>query len=479
MRPRSQDRQDGRRARHCGRLRYRLALVVPIFATLLGLPSLAAPQEPPARQGEAIILDLDGAVGPATAEYLHQGLATAAERHAGAVILRMDTPGGLSTAMRRIIRDILASPVPVIGYVAPSGSRAASAGTYILYATHLAAMAPGTNLGAATPISIGGGLFGGGGSEKSKQTKSSKGKQQPESTETRKVVNDAVAYIRGLAELRGRNAEWAEQAVREAASLPANDALAKNVINLIATSPRDLLNKADGRTVSVRGQQRTLQTAGLAISEIAPDWRARLLGVITDPNIAYLLLLAGIYGLLFEFINPGAIAPGVLGAIALLVGLYALNLIPINYAGVGLVLLGVALMVMEHFLPSFGIAGFGGIASFAIGSIMMFDTEVPGFGISWWTVGIATAASAGFLLLLLGFVWRAHRRPPVSGEPAVVGQVGRVEAWQGETGQVHVHGESWQARSAAALQVGQNVRVVARKDLALIVEPLPSPPPQS
>lgn len=424
--------------------------------------------------GEAIALNLQGAIGPATADYLLQGFAAAAERNAAVIILRIDTPGGLDTAMRDIIRGILASPVPVIAYVSPSGARAASAGTYILYASHLAAMAPGTNLGAATPVALGG-VFGG---SQDRDSKPDDAKKAPADAHSRKAINDAVAYVRGLAELRGRNADWAEQAVREAASLPATEALAKGVIDLVAGSQQELLAKADGRTVTLGEEQRTLNTAGLAVVAIEPDWRAQLLAVLTNPNIAYLLLLGGLYGLLFEFINPGAVAPGVIGGIALLVGLYSLNLLPVNYAGAALVLLGVALMVAEAFLPSFGIVGIGGIAAFAIGSLLMFDAGVPGFAIAWPVVVAATIASAAFLLLGLSVGWRAHRRAVVTGERALIGRLGRVVQWNGDCGQVHVHGENWHAESDANLSPGDSIRIVARKDLTLVIEPASRPAPQ-
>jgi membrane-bound serine protease (ClpP class) len=265
--------------------------------------------------------------------------------------------------------------------------------------------------------------------------------------------------------------------VRNAASLPANDALAKGVIDFIAGSPQDLLKQADGRTVRVGAATRTLHTAGATLVDIKPDWRADILSVITDPNIAYLLLLAGIYGLLFEFLNPGAVAPGVVGAIALLIGLYALNLLPINYAGAGLMLLGIALMITEAFLPTFGVVGIGGIAAFAIGSLLMFDAGVPGFGLSWSVVGAATAASVLFVLFAIGVVWRAHRRKVVTGEEALIGHIARVVNWDGDHGHVHLHGEDWRAQSAATLAPGQPVRVIARKDLTLIIEPAAPPQP--
>jgi len=388
----------------------------------------------------------------------------------------MDTPGGLDSAMRDIIRAILASPIPVVTYVSPSGARAASAGTYILYASHLAAMAPGTNLGAATPVQIGSGGFPGTGKDDDKDKKSD-AKKTPSDAMNRKVVNDAVAYIRGLADVRGRNADWAEKAVREASSLPANEALANNVVEIVATDQRDLLAKLDGRTVRIRDQTRTLETARLQIVRIEPNWRVQILAAITNPNIAYILLLLGIYGLIFEFISPGAIAPGVVGGIALLIGLYALNLLPINFAGVALLLLGIALMVAEAFLPSFGIVGIGGIVAFAIGSLLMFDTDVPGFTLSWPAVALGTGVTAAFFLIAIGAAWRAHRRAVVTGATTLLGRSGQIVQWDGHQGFVHIQGEDWQARSEAPLSPGQTVRVAAREDLTLIVEPETQAPP--
>lgn len=453
--------------------------LLPLFAAMaIGLHATSVAQEPRPLSGEAVLLDVEGAIGPATTEYLRQGFEAAARRNASVIVLRMDTPGGLDSAMRDIIRAILASRIPVVTYVSPSGARAASAGTYILYASHVAAMAPGTNLGAATPVQIGGGGLPGTGKDDDKNKKSDE-RKRPADAMSRKAVNDAVAYIRGLADLRGRNADWAEKAVRDAESLPSNEALTNHVIDIIATDQRDLLAKLDGRTVRIGEEQRTLKTANLQISKIEPNWRVQILAAITNPNIAYILLLLGIYGLIFEFMSPGAVAPGVVGGIALLVGLYALNLLPVNFAGVALLLLGVALLVAEAFLPSFGVVGIGGIIAFAIGSLLMFDTEVPGFGLSWPAVAFGTAATAGFFLIAIGAAWRAHRRAVVTGEPALLGRSGRVVRWDGDRGLVHVHGENWQARSDTSLAPGQAVRIAGRADLTLIVEPETKTSPKS
>lgn len=440
-----------------------------IPALLSGLPARAATTGE-APQHVAVVLEVKGAIGPAMSEYLHRGLETAAKRDAALVILRMDTPGGLATSMREIIQDILASPVPVVTYVSPSGARAASAGTYILYASQLAAMAPGTNLGAATPVSLGGGsqpLPGGGPDEAEKPGQD---EAAPANAETAKAVNDAVAYIRGLAALRGRNADWAEQAVRKAASLPATEALKQGVIEIVAPDLHSLLSQADGRRVEVAGKPVTLETKGLAVETVSPDWRTRLLGVITDPNIAYILLLVGLGGLVFEAAAPGAIFPGTIGAIALLTGLFALNLLPVSYAGVGLLLLGIGLLVTEAFVPSFGVLGIGGAAAFVLGSIFLFDTDAPGFTLSLPVIATATVVVAVLLAVVLAAVVRAHRRRVVSGEPAMIGASGEVLTWSGRHGQVHIYGERWRARSATSLAAGDPVRVTGRNGLTLTVE---------
>ena len=325
----------------------------------------------------ALTVEIDGPIGPASARYLKEALADAAERHAEIVILRLNTPGGLVTSTREMIADILASQVPVVGYVAPSGGHAASAGTYILYATHVAAMAPGTNIGAATPVELGGpvpSLPNEGSRDKGagegKDQKSPTAPQSSEDAMTAKVTNDAVAFIRSLAELRGRNADWAEKAVREAATLSANAALQARVIDLVARDATELLQLTDGRTVDVAGGKRTLATKGLPVETLKPGWLIQLLSVITDPNTAVILMLIGVFGIVFEFSSPGAIAPGVIGTICLLLGLYALNLLPIDYAGLALMLLGIAFLVIEAFNPTV-VLGLGGVIAFLLGAAML------------------------------------------------------------------------------------------------------------
>ena len=424
------------------------------------------------------ILDIKGGIGPATADYVRRGLEDAAAAGAPAVILRIDTPGGLDTAMRDIVKGILASPVPVIGYVAPSGARAASAGTYILYATHVAAMAPGTDLGAATPVSIGGEPSGpsnpfGGGEKPKEGSKDDTAKPAGHPTMRDKAVSEAVAYIRSLAELRGRNADWAEKAVREAASLSAAKAREADVIDLIAPGVPALLAAVDGRTVTIAGTAHTLRTKGVATRTIEPDWRSELLGVITDPNVAYILMIVGIYGIIFEFYNPGMIVPGTVGAISLLLALYAFNVLPINYVGLGLILLGTALMVAEAFVPSFGALGIGGIAAFVVGSVMLMDTDVPGFQVYMPMIAAIAAVSAALFLFVGAMVMRARRRAVVSGPEEMIGIPGEVVSWSGRSGRVRAHGEIWRARADNPLAPGNRVRVRQREGLVLLVEPEP------
>ncbi|WP_246669441.1 MULTISPECIES: nodulation protein NfeD [unclassified Bradyrhizobium] len=420
----------------------------------------------------ALMIEIEGAIGPATARYVKEALATAGERQAGVVILRLNTPGGLATSMREIIADVLGSSVPVIGYVAPSGAHAASAGTYILYATHIAAMAPGTNLGAATPVQIGGPLPGLPGSTPDKDGKDKKDDaQQPalKDAMTAKATNDAVALIRSLAEMRGRNADWAEKAVREAASLSASSALQANVVELIARNPAELLQLVDGRTVELAGgEKRQLTTKGLTIERYDPGWLIRLLSVITDPNVAFILLMVGIYGLIFEFSTPGAIAPGVVGTICLLLGLYALNMLPINYAGLALMLLGIAFLIVETFNPTV-VLGLGGVAAFLLGAAMLFKIEAPGYRLSWTVVIIALAMMVSLTVVVLGSLWRARRNPVRVGGQAMRGLPAQVLDWSGSQGHVFTHGERWQAHGAEALTPGEVVEVAGIKNLTLVV----------
>jgi membrane-bound serine protease (ClpP class) len=426
---------------------------------------------------KAVILEIDGAIGPASAEYVVRELHELTPGNTGLVILRMNTPGGLDTSMREIIAAILAAPVPVATYVAPSGARAASAGTYIAYACAIAAMAPGTNIGAATPIQLGGppepqrpNPQRPAGGEEGKTPEGAG--TEPTDTETRKVINDAVAYIRSLAELNGRNADWATEAVRRAVSIPASEALERHVIDVIADDVPDLLRKIDGRSVTVAGKNRQLKTADLEIVVRPPDWRTRLLAIITNPNIALILMLAGVWGLVFELTSPGAVIPGVLGAISLLVALFALNLLPVSFAGVGLLLLGIGLMIAEAHIGAFGLLGIAGIAAFVIGAIMMFPSKAPGFAISLPVLAGVTIVTSSLFLIVLGLLLRSRRRPIVTGNEALIGAEGETVAWQGVEGRVRIRGEIWRARASRPLEPGNRIKVLEREGLVLTVEPM-------
>ncbi len=442
---------------------------------LLALPVIS--QEAARPPANAVQIALDGAVTPASAHYIVENIEQAATEQAALVLLTMDTPGGLDSSMRTINRAILDSPVPVVTFVWPKGSRAASAGTYILYASHIAAMSPATNLGAATPVQIGGPSPApepadeeapeGEDTEEQQKSAASGGKTAME----KKVINDASAYLRGLAELRGRNAEWAEQAVREGVSLTAEEALEIGVIDLIAENPEALLQQLDGREIAMDAGTLTLSTKDLAIEVREPDWKIRLLSIITDPNVAYILMLLGIYGLIFEGYNPGAFVPGIAGAICLLLALYAFQVLPINFTGIALLVLGIGLMVAEAFAPSFGALGIGGLIAFVIGSFMLFDKAETGLSVAWPLILGVAIASAILLTTVLGFALRARRKPVVSGRAEMKHLIGEVISDFDHEGPVRIRGEVWQARSLVPLQAGQRVRVVAIDGLVLQVTP--------
>jgi membrane-bound serine protease (ClpP class) len=482
----------------------RVAVVAATAAALVGVSTgaITALSSSARLRAPALALEISGAIGPATAQYIEHGLEVARQRDSPFVILEIDTPGGLASSMREIISAILASSVPVVGYVAPPGARAASAGTYILYACHFAAMAPATNLGAATPVSIGGsqpappaespsqpdepgkaGKSGKSGkSAKSGQTGESghsnpSGREAPlaeptppMSAEERKVLNDSIAYIRGLAQLRGRNADWAEQAVRGAASLPANQALQQHVIDFIAPDMASLLTQLNGRETRIAGRTIRLDTRGLRVEWMKPDWRTRVLGIITNPEIAYGLLLIGIWGLIFEGYHPGGVLPGVVGVISLLVALFAFQLLPTNFAGLALLIVGAGMMAAEFFFPAYGSLGIGGLIAFIVGSLILFS-GTSGIQVALPLIGgLATVGG----LVILGIVYlasRAARSPVVTGTQAMLGAVVEAAEDFAARGRVRYGGELWNACSATPLKAGQAARVVKVEGLTLWVEP--------
>ena len=425
------------------------------------------------------VLRIDGAIGPATAEHVARSLERAAREHAQLVVLELDTPGGLDTAMRSIIKNILASPTPVAGFVSPQGARAASAGTYILYATHIAAMAPATNLGAATPIAIGLPMPGPGAEPAGRPDSAASGSELSQDTLAAKRVNDAAAYIRSLAQLRGRDVAWAERAVRESVSLTASDALSRGVVDLIAVDLNDLMRKLDGRVVTLNksgADSVKLATAQAALVRLEPDWRGRLLAVVSEPSLVLMLMMIGVYGLLFEFVNPGFVAPGVIGGVCLLLAMWGLQMLPINYAGLGLILLGVAFFVAEVFVPSHGALGIGGVAAFGFGALLLIDSDSPGFGIPLSLIGAVMLVSAAFVIGIAGMAAKARRRPVVSGAPRMIGASGEVIEFGGGEGWAAVDGERWKVRAEQPLRPGQRVCVTRVDGLTLEVSPAAEAP---
>lgn len=498
---------------------YLLLIFMVALWTPGGMATSAQSIEPDSAPGVAMVLDIQDAIGPATRDFLIRALKKAAQDEARLVIVRLDTPGGLDASTRDIVKAILSSKVPVAIYVAPTGARAASAGTFILYASSVAVMSPATSVGAATPVAIGGappaadkpmpqnqpvpqekdragkkedpikeqqadgdeaqsgddtgdtaGRDTGGGT-------SGKNGEQAEvapsgDAMTRKAINDAVAFIRGLAEKHDRNADWAERAVREAVSITSQEALELGVIDFIASDIDELLEKADGMVVVVDGKPLELHTRGLSVEQLEPDWRSQFLAVITNPTIAYILLLMGIYGLVLEGYNPGAVLPGVVGGICLLLALYAFQMLPVNYAGLALILLGVILMIAEVMAPSFGALGFGGIIAMVIGSIILIDTDMPGFTVSYTLIGgIAAFASLG-LMTIIWFAVRARQRPVVSGREQMIGARGEALQSFEHEGPVFVRSERWAARSETPVRRNQSVEVTGLDGLTLIVHPL-------
>lgn len=449
-----------------------------VLLSIVALTSSGAEDElKPGATRSAVMIEIKDAIGPATSDFFVRSLAEAKSRGAPLFIVQMDTPGGLDSAMRDMIQAIIASPVPVVMYVAPSGARAASAGTYLLYASHVAAMAPATNLGAATPVQIGGSPPPSTPEPKSDEkeddedSKESSPGELPGTAAERKAINDSIAYIRGLAELRGRNAEWAESAVRSAASLSARAALEQNVIDVVAEDIDDLMQQIDGRTVKVSTGQIQLATSGLGIERIEIDWRTQLLSVITNPNVAYLLMLIGVYGLLLEGYNPGAILPGVVGGICLLLALYAFQVLSVNYAGLALMVLGVSLIIAEAFAPSFGALGLGGIIAFVIGSVILMDSEVPGFQIARSLIGGIAAAGGIAMLGMVMYFARSRRRPVATGVEQILStRVVALSDFERE-GRVRMHGEIWNAISSVPVREGQVLRVTAVDGLVLHVAP--------
>ncbi|MBH02821.1 MAG: serine protease [Xanthomonadales bacterium] len=457
------------------RLRYALAACV---AALCAIATAAFAQDDGARTVPEIALD--GSVGPATAAFVIDEIETANKRNTPFVILRIDTPGGLVSSMREIVQSILASSVPVIGYVAPEGARAASAGTYILLATHVAAMAPATTLGAATPINIGGAR-----AEPADDRHEAPGKARNDNkaaspasgldlgnarTKRRKQVNDAVAYIRALAERRGRNADWAASAVRSAATLGAEQARDDNVVEIVAASQRELLAALDGRTVATSEGDVTLATTDISVRPVTPDWRTRVLSVVTDPTVAYLLFMIGLVGLAAEALNPGTAIPGVIGGISLITALYAFNMMPVDLTGAALIALGVLLVMAEAFVPSFGALGLGGIVALLFGSLMLTDT--PGYDVSL-TVIITIALAAAIILATIVWQFRRARHTRVAtGHEGLVGRHCTARHDFDHQGRVWLHGESWRAETDTPVIENQSLVVVRVSGLTVHVRAL-------
>lgn len=450
---------------HARRVRSAILLALlplPLFLTALVLwassglpffsqdPAFSAEPEPAAGAPVVVVAIYEGVINPVAAEFLAQVISDATEQRAEALVIQLDTPGGLDTSMRLIIKEMSAARIPIIVYVSPTGARAASAGVFITLAAHVAAMAPGTNIGAAHPVAMGGG-------EMDKEMK-------------KKVENDAAAYIKSIAEKHGRNVQWAEDAVRQSVSATETEALKLKIIDYVAENLSALLAAVDGRVVETVDGRRTLKTRSAEIQKLLMSSRLKILNALSDPNIAYILMLLGIYGLIFELSNPGAILPGVVGAICLILAFYSFQTLPINYAGLLLILLAIILFIAEIKVPSYGLLTVGGVVSMILGSLMLFKTDLPFMRISWWVILPTAALTAGFFVFVLGLAWRAHHRKPVTGVEGFVGVLGTAKTEINPKGRVLVQGELWDAISSELIREGEAVEVTGVEGLKLYVK---------
>jgi membrane-bound serine protease (ClpP class) len=381
---------------------------------------------------------VNGVINPVSAEYIIDAIDHSERDGAAMLVIEMDTPGGLMKSMHDIVKKILAADVPVAVFVAPPGSRAGSAGVFITMAAHVAAMAPGTNIGSAHPVNLGGG-------------------QDTSQVMMDKVINDAVAHIKSVTAKRGRNVEWAEKAVRESVNIPETEALEKGVVDYVVPTVDSLLSAIDGKEVEVLSGKRVLKTRGAEIQAIEMTWRQRGLDVLSDPNIAYILMLIGIYGIFFELYNPGSIFPGVIGGISLILALYSLNTLPLNYAGLALILFAIILFLLEIKIPSYGILSIGGVIAMVLGSVMLIDSPLPFMRISWQVIAGATITTGAFFVFAIGMALRAQRLQPTTGVEGMVGEKGTTITDLKPDGQVEVHGEIWNAVCDGRIRKGQPV----------------------
>ncbi|HEY7471962.1 MAG TPA: nodulation protein NfeD [Gemmatimonadota bacterium] len=433
---------------------------------ILGLALLGAgPLRAQTAERHVVRIVVDGAISPASAEYIMDAIDEAGESDAGALVIQLDTPGGLVESTREIVQAMMASDVPIVVYVAPSGARAGSAGVFLTLAAHVAAMAPGTNIGAATPISMGGGGLPGGPAPADSAIEGAAGGDALE----QKILNDTVAFIRTIAERRGRNAEWAAKAVTDAVSVTETEAVEQNVVDLVAPSLPALLDAIDGRVVELFDRRVTLRTAGADVRDLEKGLRFKILDTIANPNIAFILMMIGIYGIFFELMNPGAILPGVVGGISLLLAFFALQALPVNYAGVLLILFSLILFIAEVKVVSHGLLTVGGVIAFVLGATMLFDTPGSFLRVSWSVIIPAALLTAGFFAFAMGLAWRAWKAKPATGREGLVGERGVVKRPIDPEGQVMVRGELWRARAGEALETGVAVEVVGVDGLTLEV----------